>query len=301
VSWLDKEVSLYNCPADNIGRPATLRDILFTQFAAKHDWFFKHHESCRWISGNYNDLDTIIDLRTREMTPSEKIMLKQTMQCYTPAALLKTKKKGEIEEISRSGLMQLDFDYAAIKYYDIEELKHAVFDLPFVAFCGLSCSGNGFFALVSIAEPYKLKEYAEHCFNILEKEGIPADTTKGRNFNDLRFVSYDANMLVREDPAQLKIKRFNTPKLQPLPNTYKRTTTNLPPLKWALESIKTADVGNRFDTVRKAAYTLGGYGYGLQEIKDAINNCSQYRGVESKYLLHAEEAFSAGQKQPISV
>jgi hypothetical protein len=76
------------------------------------------------------------------------------MQCFTLAGLLKTKKQGQVEELNRTGLMQLDFDYESIKDYDIEKLELAVFDLPFTAFCGLSCSEKkGFYALVLVAEP----------------------------------------------------------------------------------------------------------------------------------------------------
>lgn len=303
MSWLNRKVSLYSCLADNVGTSATLREILFTKFSVDHDYFFKHYESGKWISGTINDLETIIDLRTRahEMTKDERLMLKQTLQCYTPAGLLQTKKKDQIVEVNRSGLMQLDFDYEAIKDYDIQELKRAVFDLlPFVAFCGLSCGGNGFFALVEIQEPDRLKEYAEHCFEIFNKYSIPPDTTKGRNVNDLRFLSYDANMLIRDNPKPLKIKRFNAPKISAKVITHPKSFDAKAPIKWAVQSIQSAQVGNRFETVRKVAYTLGGYGYGLEEIKQAIKECSQFAGVESKYLTHADEGFEAGRKKPIA-
>lgn len=302
MSWLNKKVSLYNCLADNTGRPATFREILFSSAAIDHDYFFKEYHSCKWISGTINDWQTITELRTLEMTNEERLMLKQTLQCFTPSGLLRTKKKDQIIVDSRSGLMQLDFDYKDIKDYDIQELKRAVFDLlPFVAFCGLSCSGNGFYALIEIQEPEKLKHYAEHCFEVLTKYGIPPDTTKGRNVNDLRFVSYDENPpLVREDPRPIKIKRFNAPKPQAVVIPYRRATGAGTPLKWAVESIKEAQPGNRFETVRKVSFLLGGYGYGLYELKQAINESSQYAGVESKYLNHAEEGFEAGRKKPIT-
>jgi hypothetical protein len=299
MSWLNRKVSLYNCLADNVGRPATLREILLTQFGVHHDWYFRHYEQNRWISGTYNDLDTIIDLRTREMTKAEKLMLKQTLQCFTPAGLLSTKKKDQIQVISMSGLMQLDFDYEAIKDYEIEDLKRAVFELlPFVAFCGLSCSGNGFYALLEIAEPDKLKHYAEHCFEVLTKNNIPPDTTKGRNVNDLRFISYDKNMLIRDEPKPLKIKRFNAPK--PAKVVSVSSASKGSPIEWAVKCVKNAQPGERFNSVRKASYLLGGYGYGLDEIKQTINECNQYSGLEPKYLNHAVEGFEAGRKKPIA-
>lgn len=302
MSWLDKQVSLYSCLADNTGRPATFRDILFADFAIPHNWFFKHHKLDKWLSGTYNDLETIIDLRIREMDKEEKNMLKQTMQCFTPAALLKSKKKGEIEEVHRSGLMQLDFDYEAIKDFDIEELKQAVFALPFVAFCSLSCSGNGFYALVAIAEPHRLNEYAEHCFQVLKEYGIPPDTSKGRNVNDLRFVSYDANMLIREEPEVLHIKRFRQKKVfQPQMTTCQPVNHSSKIVSNSLEQIRNAVEGTRWRTVQKAAFTLGGLQDEslLSEIKNAIRNSSQFAGMEEKYCQCAVDCFTAGKEKPL--
>jgi len=120
---------------------------------------------------------------------------------------IQSRKKGNVIAIESTGIMQLDFDHSSIRDYDIKELKQAVFSLPFVGFCGLSCSGTGFYALILIEEPEKLSEYAEHCFEIFKTEyGINVDTTKGRLLQDLRYISYDANMLLRGNPDPLRIK-----------------------------------------------------------------------------------------------
>ena len=302
MSWLNKQVSFYKCTADNAGYPATYRDILFCLFGVEHEWFYKDRKAEKWVSGVFNDLDTIIDLRTREMAKEEKVTLKNTMQCFTPAALLKTKKQGKIEEINRTGILQLDFDAADIKQYDIEELKQSIFSLPFVAFCGLSCSGQGFYALALIAEPDRLEDYAEHCFEVLREYGIPPDTTKGRNVNDLRFVSYDANMLIRENPEPLKIKNFRT-KDKP-----QFTTTTSVPVNHAdkvvskgLTDIRNALEGRRWQTVQKVAYTLGGLGDHsvLNDIEHIIKSSSQFTGVEEKYCQCAADCFNAGKQKPL--
>jgi hypothetical protein len=212
--WLNNKISLYECAADNAGTVTTFRDVLLTRFAVPHKYYYKIYPADKiaypkgkWVSGNVNDLDTIIKLR-KGVSKEEKTTLKQTMQCFTPAAVLKTKKKGAVEEINRTGILQLDFDYADIHEYDINELMQCVFSLDFMAYCALSCGGKGLYAFALIAEPYKLEAYAEHCFNVLLKYGVKADTTKGRNVNDLRFVSWDGNMMIRPNPKPLQVKRF---------------------------------------------------------------------------------------------
>lgn len=304
MSWLDKEqISIYNCMADNQGRVTTFRNALFTQFAVPHEWFYKDFETEKWVSGESNDLRTMIKMRTTELTKKEKLVLKSTMQCFTPAAALKTKRQGEIEVLSRTNLMQLDFDYEAIKDYEIDELKQAVFALAFIAFCGLSCSGNGFYALALIAEPDKLKQYAEHCFKVLSDHGIPPDTTKGRNINDLRFVSYDANMLIRDNPVPLRIKQFKKVK-QPLKTSNygsETPTTGNDLVNKALQEIGAAIVGTRWSMVQKWSYTLGGLNDRslLDQIKAAIKNSSSYNGEEAKYYECAEACFNAGIDNPL--
>lgn len=305
MNWLDIKTSFYKCPADNTGAVASFREILFSRFGIEHEWYFKHHESNKWISGISNDLDSIIDLRTREMCKAERIMLKQTLQCYTPAALLKSKKQGKVEVVNKTGIMQLDWDEPAIIDYDIDELKKAVSNLPFIGFCGLSCSGKGFFALALIAEPDRLCEYAEHVFKIFNYYGIPVDTSKGRNVNDLRYVSYDSNMLYRENPEPLLIKRFQ-PKPAPKKvfvsnynqNSY-RPNNGL--IKASLRKIQSAVTGQRWETVQQVAYTLGGLGNQniIEDLKNEISSNHEFFGEENKYHKCAEDCFTAGFNNPL--
>ncbi|HEV7333232.1 MAG TPA: BT4734/BF3469 family protein [Flavisolibacter sp.] len=306
-NWLDTQVSLYECAADVLGRTVTFREILFTAFAISHRWYFKvYHPKEKWISGTFNDLDTIIDLRTREMEKKEKTTLKLTLQGFTPAALLKTRKQGEVEVISYTGLMQFDWDEEALEGYDLREVMAAVFSLPFVAFCSLSCSGTGFYALAAIAEPEKLADYAEHCFAIFQQYGIPLDTTKGSKANDLRYLSYDCEMLIRENPEPLKINRFLRRK-QPA-----NTPTSSSPISTVhhsnhivqkgLSKIREASKGTRWQTVQQAAYTIGGLQDPtlLAEIQNTIRSSSHFSGEEDKYCRCAADCFEAGKNKPIN-
>jgi hypothetical protein len=298
MNWWDLQTSLYDCLADNFGRCRTFRDILLNDFVVPHHWFFKHHPTDKWLSDTDNDLDTIIDLRTKEISKEEKLMLKSTLQCWTPSALLECKKKTQVKIIHKNPILQLDFDN--LEDYDIDELKAAIYDIPFVCFVGLSASGKGLFALLLIEEPEKLEAYAEHCFKYFEGYGLPVDTSKGRNYTDLRFISYDSKMLFRDDPVALKIKRFNAPKVVRRANVPIKIKCNSGLITWAIREVQNADVGQRFEIVRKVAYTMGGHGTGLEEIKQAIRECSQYAGLHDKYLTHAVEGFEAGKLKPIA-
>lgn len=307
MNWLDEQVSFYKSHADNFGRPASFRDILLCDFATPHRYY---NLATQQEEGPVSDLDTIMQLRALDRTTPDyevrKKDLKNTLQCYTPAALLQTKKKAQVRELKRSGILQLDFDKKDIEQYDLEELKRCVFDLPFIAFCGLSVSGDGFYALAVIDEPNRLGDYAEHCFMVLESFGIKADTSKGKKPENLRYVSYDPNMLIKENPTPLRIKRFRTKTQPPRPlatakldRTFESQDNKL--IATGLSMIAGAEVGNRWQTVQKWAYTLGGIGDPiiLSQIKEAIYRAPQFTGLEDKYMQCAQVCFDAGSHKPI--
>jgi len=289
--WIDKQVSLYTSHRDNTGRPASYRQIFLSEFGKDFPVIYKLRELEKAHDNQQiNDVDYKI----------KKTEIKSKLQCFAPSAFLRSRAKGNIIEINRTGIMQLDFDYADIQDYDIEELKQCIFNLPFIAYCSLSCSGKGFYALALIAEPEKLDEYAEHCFKVFHRFDIKPDTSKGRNVNDLRYLSYDANMLIREQPQILRITHLNrqeAPKPFYTANyTKKSFAANTGLINKELKSLQVVNVGNRWQTVQKVAYTLGGLNDSsiLNSIKQAIESNGSFAGEEKKYLQCAEVCFNAG-------
>jgi hypothetical protein len=287
--WLDQQVSLYDTYSDNTGRPTSYRDILYAESPRDKS-----------IINSLRGLD-----RTHPDYKVSKVNLKGKLRCYTPAALLKSKAKNQVTVIARTGVMQLDFDHGDIHEYDVEELKRAVFSLPFIAFCGLSCSGDGFYALGLIAEPEKLNQYAEHCFDVLLEYGIKADTSKGKKVENLRYVSYDANMLIRENPTPLYVKHFKKKKQEKLSTTVFadfKSSADLSNERVAegIKTLSSAQVGHRWPTVQKVAYAFGGMGNTklLDDIKHIINHSTAFQGEEDKYCKCAEDCFAEGLLNP---
>ena len=287
-NWLDKTVSLYKTHTDNTGKPSTYRDIFMWRFET--------------------NFSSIIALRKLDRTATDyKIQakpLKSKLQCFTPSALLESKATGNIIELHRTGMMQLDFDEKDICMYDLEKLKACVFNLPFIGFCGLSCSGGGFYALALIAEPEKLNEYAEHCFNVLLKKGIKADTSKGKKIENLRYLSYDSNMLIRENPVPLKLSLFKAKsvviKSQPYKYSFMSNSSNSGVLNKGLQALKFVQSGERWQTVQKVAYTIGGLNNPahLPQVLSIINSNSAFYGEEEKYSKCATICYKKGSLSP---
>jgi hypothetical protein len=287
AKWMDRRVSFYpgGHSDTSSGKPITLRQILFEEFI----YSFTQILALKKLDRNAPDFET------------KKKTLKGQLAAYALNEL--ESRRGKV--LNYSHLMQFDWDFENIRNYDIEELKAAIFDLPFIAFCGISCTGTGFYAFAEIAEPEKLKQYAEHCFLIFEKYSIPVDTSKGRNYNDLRYVSYDCRMMVKDDPQPLKIRRFFQKPVSKNVNTVasKPITINGPDgrVQKALKEVSEAPTGNRWPTVRKAAYLIGGIpGTTVDDIKNVIRNSSQYAGYESHVFKCAEDSFNAGRQKPLA-
>ena len=62
MSWLNQKVSLYTCHADNTGRAATYREILFSEVQEGHKWYCKN-EYGKWENGFSVNMDTINQMR----------------------------------------------------------------------------------------------------------------------------------------------------------------------------------------------------------------------------------------------
>lgn len=298
TNWLDQKTTLYNNSQDIAGTARTLRQVLKSDFGMKHNICIDHEGQI--IDGSCSDLEICIEMR--KLNPTDpgfdhnKKLLKKCLQAFTPSAYISTREKGVEKTIIPTGLLQIDFDNIN---GDIEALKAMIFELPFVAFVSKSSSGAGLFALILIAEPERLKEYAEHCFAVFKYYGLPVDPSKGRNYTDLRFLSYDANMLLREHPVPLKIKRFHTIQ-RPVTTTHFEPTTQSKNrlINWAVNKIQNSVIGNRWHDVQKIAWTLGGYQTGLPDIENAIINSPQFAGMEEKYLKCARVCFREGSQKP---
>jgi hypothetical protein len=108
-------------------------------------------------------------------------------------------------------------------------------------------------------------------------------------------------MLIRETPEILKIKRFQAP--EPIRRAFASNPTfsgKNPLLNKGIEALQNVQVGNRWETVQKVAFTIGGlndFSF-LENIKQAINFNSSFHGEESKYIKCAEDCFRAGSQKP---
>ena len=238
----------------------------------------------------------IID-EIRECTDDkEKHRLKAQLKGYTPAVLLKDRRR-LVNIVSFSGLMSLDFDKLPDKQYAIE-LKQFIFnEYPFIYCSWLSASGKGVRAIVNIDQPKDKADYQAMFASV--KHDCMADYEFINYFDNAPknvvlplYQSYDPDILVR-DVAEVYTKRYI--ETAPIPVSY-------PPLEkpdsddhFHVQNITRSAIDKITDNghpqLRGASFALGGYvGAGYISEYDAINLI--YRLIETNdYLSKKHEVY----------
>ena len=127
-----------------------------------------------------------------EADPAKRKALKDKLPCITPGGTFSHICKNGLERAS--GYLCADLDYKPEKGInaDLEgfDLKAAVARLPYVAYCGKSCGGKGYFLIIRIADASKYKAYYRALQADFERGGLVLDKTCS-NIAFKRFVSWD--------------------------------------------------------------------------------------------------------------
>jgi len=139
--------------------------------------------------------------RIREETDEARQKeLKKSLPGFTPGCLIHDGGSRNEDEITQaSPFVQVDIDPDHNPGIPMgEELKEALFQLPFIVFAGLSTRGTGVWALVEIENPAYRERHFHQLVQDIEKTGITVDASKGKHPHDFRFYSYDAHALWRQ-------------------------------------------------------------------------------------------------------
>ena len=128
----------------------------------------------------------------REKDQEKRKALKAALPCFTPAGTFSRVRRMGLQ--NPSGFLCVDIDCkpdkginSALEGYD---LKAHISAVPYVAYCGLSCGGEGYFLLIPIEDPAKYQDYYKALQEDFEKCGIEIDPAC-KDISRKRFVSWD--------------------------------------------------------------------------------------------------------------
>ena len=122
--------------------------------------------------------------------------LKSTLPAITPSGIFSHRKKDGL--LHHSGILCLDIDFKDNDHIlNFNDLKTEIGKMLFVAYCGLSVSGNGFFVLVPIAHPDSHEQHFAALENDFASFGIILDPS-GKDVCRLRGYSFDDAAFFRQ-------------------------------------------------------------------------------------------------------
>jgi len=127
------------------------------------------------------------EFRANGCKPEDKLKL----PCFSASGVISGMRNDK--NLEHNGIMCIDLDFKDnLHITNFADLKKYIHVLPFVAYCGLSCGGKGFFLLVPIGHPAKHREhYRALAVQLrISMAEIMADT-QCTNVSRLRFISYD--------------------------------------------------------------------------------------------------------------
>jgi hypothetical protein len=99
--------------------------------------------------------------------------------------------RGKKHLLKHSGLLAVDIDRKDnLHICNFSTIKEQLSKLSCVAYCGVSVSGTGYWALIAIGSPDKHEEHFEFVRQFFESKGLIIDPSC-KNVNRLRFYSFD--------------------------------------------------------------------------------------------------------------
>lgn len=236
-----------------------------------------------------------------EADPDKRASLKRDLPAFIPAGVFTKKTADGLQK--HSGFICIDIDAKDNARTDnFGRLKEFVYQIPQIAYCGLSVSGTGFFCLIPIADPAKHTDYFRAIESDFKRCGIRIDR-KCSNVNRLRFVSYDPapyiNTAARVYDYVLPAKDYSTAQVLGREITGDEAKEKFVAVLREVEATKvdiTGDYGQWFEILCAIASTFGEDGRGYAHTISRQAACYDYEETERQYseILKRNYSYSIG-------
>lgn len=122
----------------------------------------------------------------------QKTLLKNSLPCALPSLLA-----GDWKSEDHSGFICIDVDKKGNEHLTPAERKSIVCSSEYTLLCGYSCSGNGVWGLIRLADTTKHEQHFEALEIYFQGMGLKIDGGCG-NVNRFRFASYDPDYYLND-------------------------------------------------------------------------------------------------------
>ncbi len=203
---------------------------------------------------------------------TQRNSIKATLPAIIPSGVFTYRREADLVPGGHTRLLQFDIDLADnrnIRNY--ADLKAQISNLPFVAYCGLSASGKGYWGLVPIAYPERHSQHFDALKRVFARYKIVIDN-KPRNVASLRGYSYDPAPYQPESVELFELADKPVKiQLRPFVSSRFNNSNEGELLNRLLRFVQEAGEGQRHDRLLKASIIAGGYvGAGRMDEQAAI-------------------------------
>lgn len=137
-----------------------------------------------------------------EPNPKRKKELKTQLPVFTPCGLFKGLRADSLRSLT--GFICIDIDKKDnLNVENYSNLKEQLSQLPYVAFCGHSVSGEGYYVIIPLAYPDKFLCHFQSLQQEFAKIGITIDPACS-DISRKRFVSYDSKPYINHGAETYK-------------------------------------------------------------------------------------------------
>jgi hypothetical protein len=166
--------------------------------------------NCNLLEYLYDDsyLERVLEIRSKT-TKEERDFLKIKLPGITPSAIcFPTRSADNI--VNHTGLINFDIDKIPLE--KMNEFFNIIKKMPFVAYCGLSVSGTGYWGVIPISNTKKHNQHFEAIQHYFRLAGIdrPYFDIGVKDITRFRFYSIDLNAHFNHS-AQVFSYIFETP------------------------------------------------------------------------------------------
>ena len=114
-------------------------------------------------------------------------VIKEALPCFTPTGTFNRRCEEGLKELSGLAPVDLDSTEKMDKQYLLTKLR----ELPFIAYLGLSCSGNRLWGLVPFLFPDKYSQHYERLIKSFADMGLPISDECHKQISQPRFISWN--------------------------------------------------------------------------------------------------------------
>ena len=143
-------------------------------------------------------------LRSLEYHSDEQKAYKENFPCWFTGGIFPLKQTGDKDILEYSNILAIDIDKCDNIDIDLNDIKHKIFELPYVFMISKSISGQGIYVLVLLEDGRYTTEYYEYLVKLWKQKFNVIIDDKCTNIGRKRFISYDNELLIKDNQTDIK-------------------------------------------------------------------------------------------------